>query len=464
MVGGGADTEGHDTVAGTGAKQAASGGAAEGHDTVGGAGSQSAAGSGGIAERHDIPSGPGGLSYSGWGGGPTVFPFPPDWSDSWAPPVAEILSWRTDVMRASVTGASFHNSQRIAPARAFQFYVVDDGQAWRALDNLIDALGGRIFMLPIWPDVQLLAAPVTSGDATISCQTDGMDFSAPGFAMLWTSPTQWTVVQINSISSGVLNLQGACPASFAIGTRLYPLRKARLADGAQEYIWGGSDKGYKSLHFDIYEPCDWPAATLPTYKTHPVLEWRDNDGNDATRTFNRVMGYVDNGLSDAEIFDLAGSSFRGSQFGVILGGRQEHSDFRGLLYALRGASSPVWVPTFKADFLVLSSIGSSATAITVEWSGYTILGARAPNRQDIRIELNDGTVFYRRVTASAESGGNEILTIDTSLGQTVAPSAIRSVSFMVLSTTSDSVEIDHVTDASGIATCQLNFSAVSPDV
>lgn len=465
-VGGGAIAEGADTAAGAGALLTGGAGIAEPHDTTSGTASQSLGGSGAFREPGESMGGPGGgESFSGWGVGTPVYTFPPDWSEDWAPPVAEILTWRTDVMRAAVTGTSFHNSQRIAPARAFQFNVVDSGQFWRVQDQVLDSLGGRVFMLPIWQDVQQLATPVTAGDTTITCLTDGMDFAAPGgFALLWTSPIVWTVVQIASIASGVLTLQGNIPVSVAAGSRIYPLRKARLADGGQETIWGGNDKGVRSLHFDIYEPCDWPAATLTTYQTHPVLEWHGNDGSDPTRSFNRVMGYIDNGLSDPEIFDLAGSSFRGSQFTVMLFGRQEHTDFRGLLYALRGASSPIWVPSFKADFNVLNTIASTDTTITVEWSGYTVMGARSPNRKDIRIELNDGTVLYRRITGSVESSGNEVLTIDTSLGVTVAISAIRFVSFMVLSICADSVQIDHVTDAAGTATCQLTFSAVVPDV
>lgn len=380
--------------------------------------------------------------------------------------MTEILSWRTDVMRAAVTGTTYHNSQRIAPGRAFEFYPVDQDQAWRVVDQVIDALGGGYFMLPIWPDGQLLTGPITAGDATISCQTDGRDFTAPGWALLWTSVMQWIVVQIESIGSGVLNLQGNCPNSLAAGARLYPLRKARVADGGQEYVWNGA-AGYRILHFDIYETCDWPAATLPMYQTHPVMEWHPNeDINDQpiTSGYGRMLGTVDNGLGDPDVMDLAGISLRGTAMEFYIQGRTAHTNFRGLLYALRGAASPIWVPTFKQDFLLVAAALSSATTLTVEWSGYSTLNALYPNRKDIRIELKNGAVLYRRITAAALSGINEVLTIDSALGVAIDPSVVRTISFMRLSTMPDSVQIQHMTNADGLAICTMTFSAVTPDV
>lgn len=467
--GAGAAAEAHDAVSGVGiAIPPGSGAVAESSDVVVGAGSGSAIGAATIVEAVDAPSSAGGVAYSGWGTGPPVFAFPPDWSQDWSPPMTEILNWRTDVMRADVTGTSYHNSQRIAPGRAFEFYAVDAGSTWRIVDQVIDALGGGYILLPIWPDAQVLTAAVNTGDVSIPCETDGRDFTAPGFVLLWTSPMEWVVVELASIGSEVLNLQGACPYTVAPGARLYPLRNARLADGGQEYVWGGADKGYRTLHFDIYETCDWPAATLTTtYQTHPVLEWRPNEDmtdQPITAGYGRMLGTVDNSLGDPEVMDLAGISLRGTAMEFYIQGRTAHTNFRGLLYALRGAASPIWVPTFKQDFLLVGAALSTDTTLTVEWSAYTVLQALYPNRKDIRIELMNGTVLYRRITAAAVSGANEVLTVDSAVGVAIQPSAVRSISFMRLSTIPDSIQIQHLTDGDGLAICTMTLSAVTPDV
>ena len=65
-----------------------------------------------------------------------------------------------------------------------------------------------------------------------------------------------------------------------------------------------------------------------------------------------------------------------------------------------------------------------------------------------------------------EDGGTELLTLNAALdASSIALSRIRSISFMALSTlASDSVEIQHETDADGIAHATTGFQAVLPDV
>lgn len=394
-------------------------------------------------------------------GGLVPWTIPPDWSSS----VRESLAWRSDVMRANATGVSYHAGLRTAPARGFDFDIADEGQAWRLADALLHAHGGKDFQLPIWPDVQRLVGAVSAGATSIACDTAGLDFVDGGKALLWRGVNQWEVVSIDTVEPGSLALSEALSASWASGTRLYPLRLARVQDGAQEVVWGGNDKGRRSLRFDLREPCDWPAiAPAATYLGHPVLELRPNAGDDDGGRYGRLLETVDNGLVDPEIFDLAGVQLRGFDFAWRWHGRTERSAFRSLLYALRGNAVPIWAPSWKEDLRIVSPIGSAATAISVEWAGYTVFGAQAANRRDLRIELVDGTIYYRRVTGSSEAGGNETLQIASALGAAVDPGAIRSVSFMTLCTAADAAEIEHVTDSEGVANASLAFSAVVPDV
>lgn len=385
----------------------------------------------------------------------------PDWRN----PVRETLAWRNSMLRASATGVSYHCGQRIAPGRTFAFDVVDQGQAWRLADALLQGNGGRTFQLPIWPDEQTLTTPAASGAESIACGTAGFDFVAGGRAILWRGVNRWEVVSIETVEPAALALSAPLVSDWPAGSLLYPLRTARVQNGAQETVWGGGDKGHRNLVFTIHEPCDWPAiAPAASYLGHPVLEWRPNAGQDESGSYQRLLEEVDNELGDPAVFDLAGIALRGTGLAWKLFGRQEHSDYRSLLYWLSGNLRPVWVPSWKQDFVVVSPIGAAATALTVEWVGYTVLGHQQPNRRDLRIELFDGTVFYRRIVGSAEVGGNEQLQLNSALGESIDPGQIRDVSYLVLSTTTDSTEIEHVTDASGAARVGLTFNAVVPDV
>ncbi|GAB3335329.1 hypothetical protein [Marilutibacter aestuarii] len=392
-------------------------------------------------------------------GGPVPWTVPPDW----ARPVRESLGWGTNTLRANTTGASFHASLRETPARAFEFEVFDEGLPWRFADALLHSASGQAMLLPVWPDLQLVG-PLTSGLGSIACATDGYDFTDDGLVLLWGGVNTWEVLEVATVDPGALVLASPTSQAWPRGTRLYPLRRGRVRNGLQETV-RADDKGRRTVRFEVREPCAWPAAMpVATYLGHPVLEWRPDDGADEGGSYNRLMAEVSNGLGDPVEFDLAGVQLRGSSMGWQLWGRADQSAARSRLYAMRGGAVPVWVPSWKQDLRLAAPIGGASTTMTVEWTGYAALGALQPNRRDLRIELRDGTVLYRRITGVADAGATESLFLDAPLGLAVAPGQVRAISYLTLSVGPDSQEIAHYTDADGHAQVSLSFSAVVPDV
>lgn len=392
-------------------------------------------------------------------GGPVPWTVPPDW----ARPVRESLGWGTSPLRASATGVSYHPSLRETPARAFEFEVFDQGLPWRFADALLHSASGQPMLLPIWPDLQLVG-PISSAASSITCATDGYDFVDGGLALLWAGVNLWEILEVATVGAGSLTLATPVSADWPVGTRLYPLRRGQVRNGLQETV-RADDKGRRTVRFELREPCDWPAvAPAATYLGHPVLERRPDDGADEGGTYNRLMVEVSNGLGDPIDFDLAGVQLRGASCGWHLWGRVEQAQTRSLLYALRGGASPIWVPSWKQDLQLVASVGSGATTLTVEWTGYTALAAQQPNRRDLRIELLDGTVLYRRITASVDGGATEDLTINAALGVAVTPGQVRAISYLTLSVGPDTNELAHYTDADGHARINWAFTAVVPDV
>src|SRR5690606_14439274 len=68
----------------------------------------------------------------------------------------------------------------------------------------------------------------------------------------------------------------------------------------------------------------------------------------------------------------------------------------------------------------------------VAWMGYTEYLWGDPNRRDIRIQLTDGTVLYRRITGAMEIEAGERLSIDEPLGVDVPPEGFALVSWLML--------------------------------
>lgn len=394
-------------------------------------------------------------------GQPFLWPAPPDWADG----VQETLTWLTDVMQASGTAQQQARALRRAPRRTFAFTAQVDSDARRLMDAVAFDVGTSAFLLPIYPDVQWIDG-IALGATVIPCHTVGLDFAVGGQIALWLDAQHWTLATIASMDAGSITLTAALTAAWPVGTRLYPVRRARLADVPQATL-ASADAAAWSISALIDEPCDWPPAWPigTVYRSLPVLEWRGDEGEDPTTQYPRSGGTVDAGTGSVYYFDLPGLPLRLQVQRFVLGGRQSHTDFRALLYALAGRANRVWVSSWQDDLRLASPVTASATQLQATPCGYAVFGYQQRNRRDLRIELDDGTVLYRRVTGSAQTAGGDTLQIDQALGRVVDPSQVRQISWMSLCTlAADAVSITHVTDADGVATCQLAWQAVADDV
>lgn len=390
-----------------------------------------------------------------------IWPVPPDWAKG----VSETLAWGTDVMAASASAVSQHRSWRATPRRAFSFEILAKGPDRQLADMLLAGYAG-VWQLPVWPDQQWLASPLSSGVTSVPCATAGFDFVDGGKALLFSTPRVWEVVEVDSVASDHLGLASATAGAFGRGSRLFPLRAARVRQGG-ELRGLNDDIGRAGLTFDIVEPCAWPLLEAPTqYLGYDVLDRWPDESDDPTSRYIRLEQSVDDDIGFPVVHDLAGVALRAQQSAWKLFGRAEHTWFRSMVYGRSGRLTPIWVPSVAADLQLASPIAANSAILPVSWCGYTQFGLGKPNRQDLRIVLNDGTAYYRRVNAAAEDGDAENLTLDSSLsGSDIDPGQVRAISFMALSTlASDEVEIEHDTDADGVATSTTGWQAVVPDV
>lgn len=392
--------------------------------------------------------------------GPHVWPITPDWSDG----MREQLSWATEILTASATAVTTHRGLWDGPRRRFTFDLFDADREFRLAHMLLAGHGGP-WLLPIWPDQQWITTTVWPESTTVACRTEGFDFVEGGKVLLYADAQRWEVAEVAQILPAGLELAAPVLGEFGRGARLFPLRLAHAEQGARSRFTSARTARV-SLAFDIAEPCDWPALdTLPVYRDHPVITSRPNEDEDATATVARELGVVDFGTGLPFVHDLTGVSLRNQSHRWLLSGRAAHSRFRSLLYMLDGARVPVWVPSWQSDLAAAAPIAGGSTSLIVQYAGYSQFGHGRPNRRDLWIELNDGTVYLRRVTAAAHVGDTEALTLDASLdGTAIAPGRIRQISIMSLCTlASDTVQIDHITDQDGVATSSTAWQGVVPN-
>jgi hypothetical protein len=388
------------------------------------------------------------------------FPLPVDWSN----PVSETLEWLTDVIRGR-NGTQQKRQLRQVPRRTFQAPTV----AWLDWRRILDAVyfdqGARPWALAVWPDVQRLEVGIDAGAVAIPCRTVGFDFVSGGQALLWSAPNAWEIVTITAVAADHLEVAATSYAWPAL-TQLYPVRRARLV-GSAGLSMKSDEVGAGTVQLQVDEACTWPAAwpSEATYRGAPVLEWRPDESEDMDVSYDRTVLTVDEGVGSVSYFDLPGMPFRTQPHRFVLGSRDEQGRFRSLVYALAGMAGQIWVPSWSADVALAAPTAAGGMALTVEWQGYTVFGRRQANRRDLRVELFDGTVYYRRIVDSSEAGAREVLTLDQAVDRDLAPADVRQIGFMSLcQLTSDTVRIDHYTDADGVAVATLSWQAVKHDL
>ena len=388
---------------------------------------------------------------------------------NWKVPVVETLEFQTRIIGPTLNGKRQKRRMRIAPRRTFSFESHPHRASRRLLDNIRFAVGKRVWYLPIWHDRQSLADTLSSGSNTILCNTQGYDFAAGRYAVLRKPAiftTEYEIVQVDTISTGSVNLVGTTASEWPAGTHLFPVRLARIADDANTVsIINGEVSNY-GVKFEVAETCDWVPVDLASeegvlydvFYDYPILPIGTDWANARSHAFERIITAVDNNTSIPTYFDFPDKSFINLNFYRTDKDRGLQADTRALLYALAGRYKSVWVPTYTNDLLIASDLPSSGT-FDIENCRYSAYVDQAEGRNAIRVELYDGSVAYGKITSSEDNGATERLYTNVDFGSDVAQAKVRRISFMsLMEQVSDVATITHLTNE--VATIPFAFESV----
>lgn len=389
---------------------------------------------------------------------------PPNWTE----PVAETLAWLTDV-QTTLAGSVIRTPLRDAPRRSWEFSVLADRAERRSMENLLYDWSARTWALPVFVDTTWLGRPVPAGATSIVLDTTGLDFVVGGLAMLWRSERAFELVEIATLSANGISLRAPTRIAWPAGTRLIPCRTARLTTAPE--LRRHTDRLVDTrLQFEATEPCDWPPmAPNVRYRGVPVLEDRPDWSDPPTVSFTRRATVLDGDVGRTAVDDVSGLVWTTQSHAWRLFGRAERAAHRSLLYWLQGRAEALWLPTWTDDVEVIETIGETALLLVVAWAGIARSLRQQAGRRHLRIELHDGTVFYRAVEAvdevvMANGDTGERLRIDVALGRTVRPERVRLVSWMALVTLAgDTVELQHHADSEGLMDCSVTFASVGEE-
>jgi len=325
------------------------------------------------------------------------------------------------------------------------------------LDATLFDWSGRVWAVPLWWSAAPLTAAIDAGVLVIPIDTTDCEFQENGLVMLLRDAFNYEVGEIASLTDSALTLKNATRKAWQRGsTRAFPTNTMRMDAAVPLSRWSSQGMSL-SLHFVCDGVTGESAMPATLYRGVPVLEDRTEESADIAGSYNRNLSALDNGSGLLFVDDVTGLSSPVQAQRWLLPDRSKRAAFKRLLFAMRGQLNELWIPTWQDDLTLVGTVGSAAGAIDVEWAGASRFLRAQPNRIDIRIELYDGTIFYRRTGSPVEvDADTERMTIDTALGRVVAPNQVRSISWLQRCRfDADMVEIAHETDALAISTINL---------
>lgn len=387
---------------------------------------------------------------------PAVWSFPMDWTNGYS----ETLEWKTAIL-TSQTGAEQRYAARLGPRRYLDLPFVVTGQERVYFDVMLMANGGRNWFVPL-PHEVISVPPATAGQTLFYFDTGGREWRENGYAIVRGHDSfHFEVVQI------ILNAPTGLQVSplvndYALGCTITPAILARITDTVATKRYTGRVMS-GTVRFIAVEPTYWPLqrrdlSSVPilgpplwTGLSAPVLLFQPNAVDTLDYSYERMINTLDADAGLPSYVDTANRGFTTQTYSWFLNGVTERSNFRDLLFVLCGQRSPVWVPTFNDDLAPASGGGFPDPS-------HVLASVPGRTEEPTATFYRDGTVGYGHALSYGNAANNYV-------PPEIFDSAnVARISFMsVKRLNTDSVEIMHNTDASGVATVTLPLRD-APDI
>lgn len=389
-----------------------------------------------------------------------MIPAFPVWSirPNWREGVLERLEWLTDVLTSS-TGVEQRRALRLSPRRYVEITVNPTKNERSFLDLVTHKLGSDEWLFPLWFDQAKLSADVELGDLRVGFDNTYREFETGGFALLFKDAFTWEVISIADQDDNGLDLDVVLDADWPSGTKVYPLRLARLAtDTSIDALT--TTVGESVLLFQMIQANDY-AETEPdalTFEAMPVIVTPPNRSQSITLDHVRLSSERDNSTGIPYRTDPAERAFQVQGHSWIKTGRKEQSEFREFLYWMRGRQRALWLPSFNEDFVAARNSALASTNLDIQKIGYAYAGSGeiVPGRD---VVLIGGTTPARITDIGApQAAGEERLRIGAGLAAAVTagtPGSFMSPSRL----NQDVVELLHHADSDGPMECSLTFQS-----
>lgn len=369
-----------------------------------------------------------------------AFPYPPEAG------VEEMLAWLTDILEHD-DGTEQRIALRDFPRQSFSFNLQrSSGPERQRVERRLFDRQHLPWGLPVWPEeVALRVAAIPTDTALLVDQTYNSDFRVGGSLILFADETTFETALITEIHPTRLILNSGLAGSWAVGSRVMPLRTAILRSfSGRRHPVNLSEHELEFLVTD--NEADLAQTNWWSTVNGKLLIDDDNltEGT-ASESWERRVTVFDNATGLMRQISRTDMSFRVSERRWSTKSRADLRRVRGLFYALRGQQGSFYHPTFAHDLTPVDDLSSGAVTMDVTNTGYSDYVQDRHPLDWLRVVKTDGTTIVREIVGSSVTSATvEQLTVGATWGENVAVEDIQRVEFLEeVRLAADSVTIRH---------------------
>lgn len=379
--------------------------------------------------------------------------------------VQETYEWLTEMLVA-YDGSKQFRGLRGSPRWETQFSILIDKSAKQDFENRLFANQPYQWGIPLWMDVCHLSVAASIGETTFQIGDLLGQFTIGGNILLRHPLGAVETLAIASMDVASITTTSPTQANWPLGTRIYPIRFARLRD-LQRTDHLTSKVLRARVEFESGGPIaltELESTTL--YRGEPVYLTGWNWISDMTREYRRKVELIDNLLNQSTIKDESGLPYQLLSGEITFTNRAARLEFLKWLQARLGRYNGFWMPTHSQDFTIVTDISPTDSWIEIQRCGYTQFVKAAVGRRDLAILDSLGVWHFHRISnyEILSETVERISILPDVFGVGLTAGQIRKACYLIYGhLASDRQTIEHETDQ--WSRCQLVFeSDIDPDV
>lgn len=175
--------------------------------------------------------------------------------------------------------------------------------------------------------------------------------------------------------------------------------------------------GSTEMTFEI-ETHDDPvpeAVVLSQYRAEPLLSLPPDSESLPTEEWSQEASRIGGSTGSFLMRTVIPSPVTTRRFEWVLDGAGEISYMQGMVAAFRGRKNGFWVPTYRADLIVVANAVQGSVTLVVEFVGYTESMFPHEARRHLAIFWPSGVTQLVAVTNAVGGVGTETITLDAGL-------------------------------------------------